>query len=523
MSSTDRITLKYRLILVLPALTGVGIILVSTSRYGAGLSPDSAEYISIARNLMKGVGFVLLDGSPLTLWPPLYPALLGALALVFGIDPLLSAHIVNAFLFGCIVYLSGLLFFKHLTPPVAFALLGITSVLLSPPLIEVSLMAWSEPLFICLVLLFLIFSEAYVAQGDITSLLLLSLAVSLACLTKTGGPVLILMGAVNILLYRRGILKHKLAHLLLFMFVSIFFISIWMIRTYLVSGALIGKRLSSGYTLFQNIHDVFNTIVSWYIPESIAAHQSILILLSAGFCVLMGTGLRFLWKNQRAVSIRMLPAMLFTVFYPAFLIISSTIVAYDKIGSRILSPVFVPANLLALTFFLAVFKPIAGRIFSERAHIFLIASIALFLMHPAVLTLSHIAAHLRYGGEGYNSKLWRESETIQYLREHRNFGASSTVYSNDPPAVYLWADVSAKLIPFRLFRSVNFKQYHGQKRENNVLRLKGTWPPEGQAYLVWFDKFDDSWNVSIDEIGTIASIERIARLKDGAVYAVARR
>ncbi len=54
-------------------IAGVLLCLVCTSRYGVGVSPDSANYLSAARSLLSGTGFRYCDGGIYTHWPPLFP------------------------------------------------------------------------------------------------------------------------------------------------------------------------------------------------------------------------------------------------------------------------------------------------------------------------------------------------------------------------------------------------------------------------------------------------------------------
>ena len=86
-------------VIVLFSVAGVMLSLLSTSRYGVGLSSDSTEYISAARGLLAGQGYVCHDGSPYTGWPPLFPTLLAGIGLT-GIDPTTAARFLNAFAFG---------------------------------------------------------------------------------------------------------------------------------------------------------------------------------------------------------------------------------------------------------------------------------------------------------------------------------------------------------------------------------------------------------------------------------------
>jgi hypothetical protein len=184
--SSESVThsLRLKIFLATLGLAGVALVLLATIRYGAALSTDSVTYVAAARNLATSGTIPSFDGVPLVVHGPLYPATLAIAGHVLGVDPVLAAHIVNALSFGLIVYLSGLLTFRHLASLPAFALLGSVSVSFSVPLIEVLVTAWSEPLFICFVLLFIISSESHLNKRDKTSLVFLSLSAAIACLTR---------------------------------------------------------------------------------------------------------------------------------------------------------------------------------------------------------------------------------------------------------------------------------------------------------------------------------------------------
>ncbi len=147
------ISIKYRLFLIALGIIGTSIILLSTNLYGVGLSYDSVGYIATARNIADGIGSVKYDGTSLVNQPPLYPAILAVIKYVLGIDPLSSARIVSACLFGLIIYMSGLLTPKYFASSTVFTIIGALSVLISKPLFEVSIMALSEPLFIFFIIL----------------------------------------------------------------------------------------------------------------------------------------------------------------------------------------------------------------------------------------------------------------------------------------------------------------------------------------------------------------------------------
>lgn len=126
------------------ALLGVILILIQTSRFGAGLTYDSIRYISGARNIADGNGYFSYSGQPIALWPPLYSGILAMFYLAFGLDPLYSAIYLGALIFAVIIISTGLLAERLLEAGSIFAYGAILLVLLSFSLHEVSTMALTE-------------------------------------------------------------------------------------------------------------------------------------------------------------------------------------------------------------------------------------------------------------------------------------------------------------------------------------------------------------------------------------------
>ena len=287
------------LIFAIMGLIGTGFIIFATSRFNAGVSPDSVEYISTARNIANGSGINYWNNSPLLIEPPLYPIVLALVNFVFKADLLSSARFVNAFLFGLIIYLSGFLFVKHLKSSLALVFLALVSVLVSPALIEISIMIWTEALFICLIMLYIIFSERYVEKRNIISLIILSFTTSLAALTRYIGIILIPIGIIYILFFNRDKLLTKIRHLFLFGSVSTLPIAIYVVRNYILSHSLFGYNPTAigAVTFYQGAINTYNEgkwaliqVLSWYLPERIMnSHRLLLILIIViGFIFAVG-------------------------------------------------------------------------------------------------------------------------------------------------------------------------------------------------------------------------------------------
>lgn len=149
------------MLFVIPVVLGITIVLVATDSYGAGLSPDSVGYISIARQIAAGNGYVDRHGEDVAVWPPLYPTVLGVIKLLFSVDPLESTRFLNALVFGLNVALTLWIVAQNFPLKFVFAAFWLV---LSLPLLHVSVMAWTEPLFILFSLGWLISLNAYFAR-----------------------------------------------------------------------------------------------------------------------------------------------------------------------------------------------------------------------------------------------------------------------------------------------------------------------------------------------------------------------
>ncbi|MHB1688693.1 MAG: glycosyltransferase family 39 protein [Ignavibacteriaceae bacterium] len=534
--------LLYKIPLAILGLIGAIVIFLLTSRYGAGVSPDSVYYISVARHIADGTGFVGYDGYYFVLQPPLYPVLLAAIKAILYIDPLVSAGYVNAFLFGIIIYLSGLFLLKNLKS-LSLVFLGTISVLISYPLIQVSLMAWSESLFILLVLLYLYYLDLYQRRGNMSSLLFLSMFAALACLTRYIGVITILTGVVSILIQQRKIFKEKLFHLIIFLFITIFPIGIWIIRNYFLSGTLVGQRAASSYTLYDNLKMLSKTILPWYLPIRITGETLIVMLLIVIALILMGilhyvVGIGLIkklnkgepafpegmseWTPSEDSQKQVIPSLIFALFYSGFILISSTTTAYDHIDNRLLSPIYIPS--IFVLFFICdkiLTCPFFGNwltkyFFPKLATILFAAGIIMLMIFAVKNTKYIIKDFIEQSGWEYNSKLWRENTTIQYLNEHDSLKKEYKIYSNAPEAVYILANIEAKWSPAKTM-------YNSPQLLNTNTSFNGDSLSNSMVCLVWFTSINRNFLFTIDELEKSTNMVKVVKLKDGEIFLVTKK
>ena len=521
MTSDDAaaVSIKHRLLLSLLAAAGIVMVLFSTSRYGVGLSPDSVHYISLARNLIAGSGFVSFNGNPIVEWPPLYPTLLALAGGIFRTDPLLLASVVNAFIFGLIVYVGGWLTFKHFRPFPVIAITGALATLFSVPLFEVSVMAWSEPLFILFLLLSFIFLDTYLEKKDVASLLFFSMSVTLSCLTRYVGVTLILWGAVTIVIFNHSSLKERISHLSLFILISALPLGVWLIRNYAASSTLAGILPLSKRTLSQSLCFLFDSLKRWCVLSNRMANYPILSTLVMATAVFF-LSFKGIWQNVKvvlrqsgALALFSITSGLFVIIYSAFLVFSVSVIAYEPINSRYLSPIYIPLNFFLLSVVQTLANLYQKRFSKKTVNYFLMIGAAIWLacqignIMPAIVNLAQ-------SGTGYRSKKWVESKTMQYLQQHQALKSNETIYTNDPTALYLLANLISKWSPRKGYDN-------SRDAESDLLSLKGSWPKEGKARLVWFNGVGSLF--TIDELRAIAKLDLIARFDDGAIYSVTKK
>ncbi len=501
-------SLRINLLFLVLGLVGVVINLIATSPFGSGLSPDSIGYIAAARNLVAGKGFSWYNGSPMDLWPPLYPTLLAIVDRIFEMDALQSVRIVNALVFGLIIYFTGRLFFKYLTSFPLLAILGTIYVLLSNSLFSVSVMAWSEPLFILFVILFLFSLDTY--EEDKTSFAMTCLLAILACLTRYSGVTFIMSGIIIFWFLGTKNIKIRLKTGILFCCIAAFPLALWLIRNKIVCGTIAGYRESANNTVFNNLILMGSTLIQCLFPYKLLSTfqfqwvivLTIIILLGLFISLFLAVNLQQLKPKLGKIS----PVVIFTIFYLGFQIITSTCIDLDPIDNRFVSPVFVPSVLIILFIIQLAVEIWQAKFISPKINRLLTVILATLLILPLHNTITNIK-YLRYqGGKGYNSQIWRQSAMINYLQSHP-LPTGVFIYSNDPYVLYLYNQIISTYTP-------------GIKII--LAELKGHWPEQSKSYLIWFNNSHQGYFHTPDELKSIVNLFPINQLSDGTIYTVDR-
>jgi 4-amino-4-deoxy-L-arabinose transferase-like glycosyltransferase len=505
------------------SLLGILVLLYVTA-WGVGVSPDSTVYIGAARHLLHGEGLSVLGGrsgqlEPLTHYPPLYPALL-ALASVGRSDPLAAARWVNALVFGANILLAGLS--ARLSARRSAAGAGLVASLLvacAPDLLEIHSMAWTEPLFILFCMAALLLLAAYLERGRRALLLLAGLMAALAFLTRYVGVVLVGTGACALLCFdERGERerRRRFADALLFGFTGCLPMLLWMLRNSLLSGDATDRRFVFHPVSLSQLASALSTVSTWLLLGKVRTGVRAAVFLFEIACLLALSV--FLWRKQGGMKMRGLlsglPALvaLFIIFYLCFLVFTASFIDFDTVfDERALAPVHALGIVLAVS--------LAHRLFGTEARG---RALNWTRLLPGLLAVVFVASYALRGtswvwerrgdGQGYTSRAWARSATIERIRA---LPPETLIFSNGYDAVYFLTGRRAAFIPEKIV--------HGTGRPNRLYEAQLAHVREQllehDGVLVYFDRFPErAYLPSEDELRERLELYLVSREQDGSIY-----
>ncbi len=485
-------------------LAAAGLVLYSTSQYGVGVSPDSTVYLATAQNLRSGNGYVSHDGTLYTAQPPLFPTLLAALGLV-EIKPVVAARLLNALAMGAIVFVSAGLCARHIKSTALF-LIATLSAVFSLPLLSVSVMAWTEPVFVLLIVLFLRQMAAFLRQPTYAALVKGAVLAALCSLQRYTGVTAILTGAVVLWLpFSQGSMLSRLKRFLWFGFLACAPLGVWAIRSYRLTSTWSGsRRIPSCYSLEENVKTALDTLTRWFSPGAVPLSIRV---IAVALVVLLAVAALFFHRHRARQTkgqddLDMWPAGLFILIYLPLMTYTHQVGVYDEImNDRYLSPVFIPIVWLVFMGLDRARMLLAAGSKKRRLSEAIVAGLcALWLFYPIAQTQRLVASWTRHGTGGYSTAAWRQSGVIDWLRNHPLDGR---VYTNMPDALYSLADIHATVSPHRGW---------------DLAPFQATVPSTPATYLVWFSNRNIGYLHGIEVLMSALCLEECATLSDGSIY-----
>lgn len=431
---------------------GAVVLVISATRFGAGIGGDGVAYVAGARNLLQGLGFSWVgpqgDIRPTTIFGPLFPVLLSAIGWA-GVDPLVGARWLNAVLFGLNVALCVYILYRSTSESWA-PLLGAVLVIFSPVILSAHAGAISEPTFLAFFLAAMIALDRYLEGGKRGWLVLSAGLAGLSYLARYVGLTVIAAGAATLLLAGTGDRRRKLIDLLGYVAVASIFVVPWLARNAMAGGSATARTLVVLLPDRAFLGVVAELVAYWFLPERIPLTWRIAMIF-IGAAVVAAILLRIrhaLWggeaappapgaRNRRWARIL---GIQFLVYGAGVVTARILFVPRISIDERILLPLLLLILLLALVLAWRVRSAMGERSWLSRA-----AVGVLFLLAVSYLVRGGVRALLlQLDGQGFASRSWQGSPLMNAMSL---LPTETPIYTNEVEAVYLLGGRSAYRLP----------------------------------------------------------------------------
>ena len=475
----------------------------STSRHGAGLSPDSSGYFRLANDVAaNGLAFLAEDKS--VTQPPLYPMLLAlakgatgaSLAQVAAWSNALSAALVVALLLESARRCG--------VRPIGLAITGAIACGFAP-FTAVWAMAWSEPAFLCCVAGCLL---ALQASGQSFRLVVTAgVLAAAASMVRYAGLVLMPVGFVWLLVAGGEDLRRRALRALCFVAIPALVLCSYFFRNAWVSGAMLGPRPRSSSGVLANFARMFEALGGWFVPLGAPVLAS-----TAAFAVVLAVAIS--WRD-RVVAMSaparggMLMHVAFSVVYAGFIVFTSSTVAYDPIDDRLMAPL-APSALIVLAVVLG-----AGPWRSRAVAAGVAALAATFAIGSMASSFSVVEANAQRGAGGFNLDQWHDSPLFARLRSEPRL-LQGVVFSNVPDALHLLLGLEVRMAPAR----TRYNSADGAGVDASNLFV--VHPELDEAMLVWREPNMREYLFTPGQLQSMCAVQELAQCADGSIYRVTR-
>jgi len=484
---------------LIAAIAGFFVVNLYMRYAGIGISPDSIMYMSTARNLNAHHTLHFFGDKPIVAFPVFFPIFLATIQFITHTDPLILGPALDGILFAVLIFLCGVIMEGFTYPSKLYKWLALAAIAISPSLLEVYTMLWSETLFIVFTLVFFILYKNYLKSYNISALLWLAAVTALACDTRYAA--ITLVGTGGMLMLFDGNLKprKKTGHILLFGTVSISLLIINIIRNSLVTHTGTGPRYKSLTSLTQNMHYIGTVFCDWFTLTEKQYGWAVIItaLLIVGFITV------FLYNafiNKARFGSYENIIIAFFIAYGLFMLLWATINRFETLNNRLLSPLFIPF-LLGCTYWLTIV--LKSKTIKYRLPLIAIsACIALLFIYREYQTdYQRYDDEGEYGVPGYTDDSWNKSPLVAELKKPDLFKPGYPIYNNLCEGFYFFTGKGSEYIP-NIDSAKQVQKFYAQKR----------------FYIVYFNQFPDKALFTLKQVEQQRPLNPIFVCPDGGIY-----
>ena len=487
---------------VIAAIAGFLLIQLCARHGGIGISPDSVVYMSTAASIHDQGLINDFSGLPMMDFPAFYPIVLSGIQFLTGRGPLGFGPVLNGLLFGTLIFLCGWLMENFVGRLKGYKWILLSIIVLSPCLLEVYCMIWSETLFLLLSLLFIVYARRYFLSHTPGALLRLGFIAALACVTRYAGVSFILAGGLLLLCDGNLRWKKKIGHILLFGVIASSLLALNMYRNRLATGTLTGYREKAIVGFGANLHDYGSVLCDW-LPFLDDEYRWATLVGAGSILFCMGIFVYRLVRRRNFFSYENI-ALAFFVVYTVFILATATLSRFQQLDSRLLSPLFIPWLWGSTSWIADLYR---NHPFQRRylRVILLAGSLAAAICFQ--VGQWQVDAYnwdgVKYAGiPGYTEDSWKQSETMHYINTHKElFSPATPTYSNAFEGIWFFTGIRSDMLP------------HTDLPWDVRDFLK-----EQHLYVIWFTDAINTDLVTIDFIKEHKKLVSEQRFNDGTIY-----
>lgn len=419
---------------LLAAIVGAWAVWFATSN-GVGVSRDSITYLRGAEHIAEGEGYVGVGDSgrfgPVNHWPPLYSMTI-ALPIAAGLSTTDAARLVNALALFVLLYASALLA-RRLAPDATVApILVMLAILVAPTILRSYIMAWSEAIFLPLVVAGFAKVHDYFARDRLRDLAVAGVCFGLAAIDRYSGVAFI--AGLAIALVVRGVKTrgpYRFVRPLLFIVVAGLPMAAWVARNMMVAARAHDRPFSPHLPSVNHVRALLDSLSLWLLPPSVPFRLRLLGLFFA--MVLLGVVLRRVRVKHdtgvvagglERVGVFWVVAGLCVAVYLAFVLVTISFFDFDvNYDTRMMSPVLV----LAIIFF-----GTAGRAVWARPLSMAVKFLSALMVAATLLVAGHSADLVRAAHDEpaqYASDRWAHARAWEVVA---SAPADVPVYASSP-------------------------------------------------------------------------------------------
>ncbi len=480
--------------------------LICFSAPSVGLSPDSISYTSVARSLCSTGSPIEFDGEWMMDFPLGYPALLSLIIFITRLDPFQFGLLLNALLFGCLVFIC-LQETKRNGFPLFLRIGYGLGLLFSTALLQVYGMLWSETLFILCIALFFLACGRYGSTHRTRALCGMAGATALACVTRYIGVTLLGMGLLLLLADRTMPRRKRLSHLFLYGAGSSSLLLVNLVVNRVNGGNMAGDRLINHTPAAEHIERFGTTLIRWLSipPDSPAGFSTSPSPALAMVCALLFVGgsilgLFYLYRRKRSLYSWAGLGLLFTSVYSLFILALAILTAFQPLDSRLLSPLWFPALGAAAGGILALTRRQYGKILILAD---VLAAVIILIIPGLVREYRYLRDPERVYRDNirYDFRPYGKSPTLQFINDHPGlFHSDKPIYSNAGEVLYVLGSLQSDYLP-RLDLPAEIQAFNADS-----------------PYLVWLHAVHEYPSAYLSDLKKVSSLAPLYSFPDGIIY-----